>query len=79
MKLLQSTRNRYISIDPETKELYFSGVLATYKLKYPFTIGDKTITSNEEGIRIYFKFMADAPTPSALKAMGRALFARLKK
>lgn len=79
MKLLRSTRNPYISINPDTKELYFTGRLYTHKLVYPFTIGDVVISSKEEGLRNYFPLVANAPTTEQVKTMGRALFARLKK
>ena len=46
MALLKSLRNPYISINPDTKELYFTGRLATHKLVYPFAIGEKVITDS---------------------------------
>jgi hypothetical protein len=79
MKLLRSTRNPYISINTDTKELWFTGRLSTNKLVYPFSIGDKVITSNEQGVQDYFPHIANSPTTSEVKAMGRALLQRLKK
>lgn len=79
MKLLRSPSNPYISINPDTKELYFTGRLATHKLVYPFAIGGKVINDSAQGIQDYFPLMANTPTTSEVKAMGRALFARLKK
>ena len=79
MKLIRSTSNPYISIDLDTKVLYFTGRLATHKLVYPFAIGEKVITDSAHGMQDYFPLMANTPTTSEVKAMGRALFARLKK
>ena len=79
MKLLRSTSNPYISINPDTKELYFTGRLATHKLVYPFAIGDKVITDSAQGVQDYFPLMATSPSTNEVKAMGKALFARLKR
>ena len=79
MKLIRSTSNPYISIDPDTKVLYFTGRLSAHKIVYPFTIGDKVISDNAQGMQDYFPLMANTPTTNEVKAMGKALFARLKK
>lgn len=79
MELIRSTGNPYISIDLDTKELYFTGRLATHKLVYPFAIGDKVITDSAQGIQDYFPLAANTPTTSEVKAMGKALFTRLKR
>ena len=79
MKLIRSTSNPYISIDLDTKELYFTGRLATNKLVYPFTIGDKVINDAAQGLRNYFPLVANSPNTNEVKAMGKALFARLKR
>ncbi|UNI71213.1 hypothetical protein P5_0036 [Aeromonas phage P5] len=79
MVLIRSTINPYISLNHDAKVLWFTGRLDERPIVYPFTIGDRTITSFEEGMKIYFPLLANAPTTAEVRAMGNALRARLKK
>lgn len=79
MVLIRSTINPYISLNLDAKVLWFTGRLDERPIVYPFTIGDKVITSFEEGMQKYFPALANAPTSKEVKAMGIALRARLKK
>lgn len=79
MVLIRSTINPYISLNHDAKVLWFTGRLDERPLVYPFKIGNVVITSFDEGMKMYFPLLANAPTSAEVRAMGNALRARLKK
>lgn len=79
MVLIRSTINPYISLNQATKVLWFTGRLDEHPLVYPFKIGERVITSFEDGLSYYFPYLVNAPTTAEVRAMGNALRARLKK
>lgn len=82
MKLIRAIRTPYLSVDPETKRIYWTGRLYQGPVRFladdTYVFAGRTY-SEQELLETFFPVVAAAPDARLVRAQGISLRARLQR